>query len=124
MPPSVISAALYGMFLISGVCGLGYQMVWSRMFAIGLGHEMPSLLAVVVAFFAGLSIGAWTLDAPVSRSHRPGCWYGSLELIIGLWGIVLAEFFPGISDLAVKAVGLDVSPLRHWTVAFMILFVF
>jgi spermidine synthase len=94
------------------------------MFAIGLGHEMPSLLAVVVAFFAGLAIGAWALDAPVSRSRRPGYWYGALELIIGFWGFVLAEFFPRISDLAVSAVGLDVSPFRHWTMAFMIPFIF
>jgi spermidine synthase len=99
-------------------------MVWSRMFAIGLGHEMPSLLAVVMAFFAGLAIGAWALDAPVSRSQRPGCWYGALELIIGFWGFVLAHFFPRISDLAVKSIGLDVSPLRHWTIAFMIPFIF
>ncbi|MEO8425703.1 MAG: spermidine synthase, partial [Verrucomicrobiota bacterium] len=124
MPPSLISATKYGIFLVSGVCGLGYQMVWSRMFAIGLGHEIPSLLAVVVAFFAGLAIGARTLDAPVSRSQRPGRWYGALELIIGFWGFVLAEFFPRINDLAVKAVGLDVSPLRHWTVAFLIPFIF
>jgi len=124
MPPSIISAALYGIFLISGVCGLGYQMVWSRMFAIGLGHEMPSLLAVVAVFFGGLAIGAWALDAAVSRSQRPGCWYGALELIIGFWGFVLAECFPRISDLAVKGVGLDVSPLHHWIVAFTLPFIF
>ena len=75
MPPHLISATKYGVFLFSGMCGLGYQMVWSRMFAIGLGHEMPSLLAVVMAFFAGLAIGAsiildWLLlmvTAPIPR---------------------------------------------------------
>ena len=52
------------------------------MFAIGLGHEMPSLLAVVAAFFGGLALGAWALDGVVSRSRVPGRWYAALEVLI------------------------------------------
>ena len=55
----------------SGAAGLLYEIVWTRMFAIGLGHEMPSLLAVVAAFFSGLAIGALALDGRISRSRRP-----------------------------------------------------
>jgi hypothetical protein len=28
------------------LAGLGYEMVWTRLFAVGLGHEMPNVLAV------------------------------------------------------------------------------
>src|SRR5262249_4717697 len=37
----------YALFFFSGCAGLGYQMIWSKMFATGLGHEMPAALAIV-----------------------------------------------------------------------------
>src|SRR5438034_9745201 len=100
LPPSK-TRGLYAIFFLSGVCGLGYQMVWSRLFALGLGHEMPSVLAVVAAFFGGLALGAWHLDRPISRSRRPGRWYGVLEFTIGLWAIVLLGLFPLANHLAI-----------------------
>jgi hypothetical protein len=32
---------------------------------------MPSMLAVVAAFFGGISIGAWSLDAKIRQSEKP-----------------------------------------------------
>jgi len=75
-------------FFLSGVAGLGYEIVWTRMFSIGLGHEMPSMLAVVGAFFFGLAIGSVVFDGVISRSPRPGRWYVGCELVIGIWAIV------------------------------------
>ena len=79
---------LHVLFFLSGAAGLGYQIVWTGQFAVGLGHEMPSLLAVVTAFFGGLAIGAWGLDGRISRSAVPGRWYAGLEIVIGLWALV------------------------------------
>lgn len=36
----------------SGASALGLQMVWARMFALGLGQELPSTLGVITAFLA------------------------------------------------------------------------
>ncbi|MHC4893840.1 MAG: hypothetical protein ACYTFV_10865 [Planctomycetota bacterium] len=55
-------------FLLSGVAGLGYQIVWARQFSVGLGHEYPSVLAVVSAVFGGLALGAWLGDQFDARS--------------------------------------------------------
>src|SRR5207237_8226286 len=85
---------LHALFFLSGGAGLGYQMVWSRMFAAGLGHEMPSVLAVVGAFLGGMALGSWALDGVLARSRRPGCWYGGLESLIGLW---VLDYTPFIS---------------------------
>ena len=49
----------YALFFISGVAGLGYEILWARMLSAGLGHEIVSVLAVVSAFFSGLALGAW-----------------------------------------------------------------
>jgi spermidine synthase len=113
---------LYAIFFLSGICGLGYQLVWSRLFAIGLGHELPGVLAVVAAFFGGLALGAWMLDQRVSRSPRPGRWYGGLEILIGLWGILSAALIPLANPMALTLIGLEPSTFRHWSVAFLVPF--
>ena len=111
---------LYTIFFLSGVAGLGYQMAWSRMFAIGLGHEMPSVLAVVAAFFGGLALGSWALDGRVSRSPRPGYWYVGLELLIGVWGFVSLGLVGWANELAFNLIGIEPAPVWHWTVAFVV----
>ncbi len=108
---------LHGVFLLSGAAGLGFQMASVRMFAVGLGHELPATLAVVGAFFGGLGIGAWLLDRPISRSRRPGHWYAALEGLIGLWAVVSAALAGPATELALQIMGPLPSPLRQWTVS-------
>ncbi|MFK7962114.1 MAG: fused MFS/spermidine synthase [Phycisphaerales bacterium] len=111
---------VFFVFAISGIAGLGYQVTWTRMFAVGLGHEMPGLLAVVTAFFVGLGLGGLLLDGPISRSRRPGRWYAWLEVIIGVWAIVIAFAAPALARLAADLIGPVPTPARQWTVAFLL----
>ena len=41
---------LYALLFLSGLAGLGYEVLWTRMLATGMGHEMPALLAVSCAY--------------------------------------------------------------------------
>jgi len=118
--PRVITRLLHGVLLLSGAAGLGCQMVWTRMFSLGLGHEMPAVLAVVAAFFGGLALGACALDGRVSRSARPGRWYAALELVAGAWCLLSTVLIPHANSLALAWIGLEPSPPRHWTVAFLV----
>lgn len=111
---------LHALFLASGVAGLSCQLCWIRMFGLGLGQEMPAVLAVVAAFFGGYSAGAWALDRPASSSPRPGRWYAALEALIGLWVAVTVSAVPMASDAALRWIGLDPAPLRQWGVAFLV----
>ena len=95
--------------------------MWARAFSLGLGHELPSVLAVVSAIFAGLSIGALALDGRVSRSQRPGHWYAALEVVIGLWALATLALIPAAESLGAHWIGLGQgSALRHWAVAFAV----
>jgi spermidine synthase len=114
--------SLYLIFFLSGVAGLGYEIVWTRMFAVGLGHEMPSVLAVVAAFFGGLALGAWGLDRAVSRSRVPGRWYAGLEVVIAAWALATTLLIPLLNKFAAGLIGIDPSPVRHWLVAFAVPF--
>jgi spermidine synthase len=78
------------LFLGSGLGSLGAQVAWAKLFAIGLGHEVPSVLSVVTTVMLGLALGSalWSL--------RPSEWsplraYACLELAIGL-GAILSAF--------------------------------
>ncbi|SDZ88922.1 MnmC family methyltransferase [Rubrimonas cliftonensis] len=110
--------AMHGLLVLSGFAGLGYQVVWTRMLGVGLGHEALSTLAVVAAFFAGLALGALALDQPIARSRRPGLWYAGLEVAIGVWTLALIFLIPLANDLLLEAMGVAPSPLWRWTAAF------
>ncbi|TVQ54337.1 MAG: spermidine synthase [Phycisphaerales bacterium] len=110
-------------FALSGLAGLGYQIVWARQFSVGLGHEVPSVFAVIVAFFGGLAIGAWMLDGPIGRSRHPDRWYAALEFIIAGWALVTIALVPIVNDFASQRIGLDPSPIAHWTWAMVLPFV-
>jgi spermidine synthase len=111
------------LFFFSGSAALGYQIVWSRMFATGLGHEFPAVLAIVCAFMGGMAIGAWVLNPVVSRSQKPGRCYGLLEIIIGVWAICSGPLIPFINQSTPHLIGLGPSPLRHWALALLLPFI-
>ncbi len=115
--------SLYILFLLSGVAGLGYEIIWTRMLSISLGHEILSVLAVVSAFFSGLALGAWFLDRPVSCSTVPGKWYVGFEILIGIWALLLIFILPALNPFVSKLIGLTPSPMCYWTISFLYPFI-
>lgn len=115
--------ALPALFFCSGAAGLGYQMVWTRMFAVGLGHEMPAVLAVVAAFLGGIALGAWALDGRMARRFGPGPYYALLEFVIGAWAFLSPALIPLVNDWARVLLGPAPAPVLHWLVAFALAFV-
>lgn len=112
----------YFILFLSGFAGLGYEMAWTRMLSVGLGHEIIAVLAVVSAFFCGMALGAWRLDGMIGRSRRPGRWYAGLELTIGTWSLLLILLIPFANRFTGWLIGVDPSIYRHWFVAFFLPF--
>jgi spermidine synthase len=107
-------------FFLSGAAALGYELAWTRMLAVGLGHELPGMLAVVTAFFGGLALGAWLLDGLVSRSVVPGRWYAGAELLAGAWALATALLLPWINGLLPVVLGRNPPAAWQWTVALVV----
>ena len=107
----------------SGFAGLGYQIVWTQQGALWLGHEAPAVLAVVAGFFGGLAVGALALGERIRVSPRPLRWYVGCELLIGLWGLLLAVAIGPINHQMLQLIGVQPHPLWQWTVAFVGMFV-
>lgn len=109
----------YFLFYLSGIAGLGYEILWTRMLAVGLGHEIISMLAVVSAFFSGIALGAWFFDRRVSMSAVPLGWYIGFELVIGAWAIVLVFLIPVVTPLVSVLMGTEPTPLQNWSITFL-----
>ncbi len=108
---------------LSGFAGLGYEIAWTRMLAVSLGHELVAVLGVISALFGGLALGSLLLGRAIAASGRPATWYAGLELVIGAWALVLIVAAPLFGDLVPTLVPVDASALRQWSVAFALPFV-
>jgi spermidine synthase len=110
--------AALGLMLASGFAALGYQIVWTQQGALWLGHESAAMLAVVTAFFGGLSVGALLLGQRIERSPHPARWYAACEALTGLWGLALLALQAPVSAWLFALIGPLPSPGWHWSVAF------
>ncbi|MEM8683044.1 MAG: fused MFS/spermidine synthase [Pseudomonadota bacterium] len=110
--------AFYALMLLSGFAGLGYEMVWTKMLAVSLGHEIVAVLAVIAAFFVGLAVGAWLLDSRIRQSAKPHYWYAGLEVVIGGWALVLVGLVPWFNDRFPVWLGIEPTLLTQWSAVF------
>jgi spermidine synthase len=107
------------LMLASGFAGLGYQLVWTQQSALWLGHEAAAVLAVVAAFFGGLSLGACWLGPLVESSRRPVRWYAACELGMALWALLLTLGMAPVSERMLQLTGAEPTAVRQWSVAFL-----
>jgi spermidine synthase len=108
---------------LSGFAGLGYEIVWTRLLAVSLGHEIVAVLGVITALFAGLALGSLVPGRRIALSAHPGRGYAGLELAIGVWALALIALFPLVGDVVPALVPIDAAPVRQWLVAFALPFV-
>jgi len=125
--PSAVDAAPHILAItaiagLSGFAGLGYEMVWTRMLAVALGHEIVAVLGVISALFAGLALGGLVPGRRISASARPALWYAGLEAVIGLWALALIALAGPVGDLVPVLAPVDATPALQWFVAFALPF--
>ena len=83
------------LFILSGVTGLVYQILWFKYLSLFLGNTTYAQTVVLSAFMAGLAIGSAVWGRKVDKSPRPLVLYGWLELSIGVYCL----FYPWIISL-------------------------
>jgi spermidine synthase len=89
---------IFLMFIVSGFCGLLYQIIWMRLAFAAFGVVTPVLSVVISVFMAGLAAGSWAggrwIDAWSRRSGVPAIgFYGLAEVIIGIGGLSVPLIF-------------------------------
>ncbi|HKW90963.1 MAG TPA: fused MFS/spermidine synthase [Methylomirabilota bacterium] len=79
---------LLGLFLLSGVSGLVYQVVWARQLTLIFGATSPAITTVLTAFMLGLALGSFAAGRWAGRWGHPLRAYALIELGIGIYAVV------------------------------------
>ncbi|NOT31258.1 MAG: fused MFS/spermidine synthase [Planctomycetes bacterium] len=83
-------------FLVSGFCGLVYEIVWLRLAMASFGVTTPLVATVLSVFMAGLAVGSFVGGRLARRLAGDGGaralrLYSLAEVIIGLSGLVVSR---------------------------------
>lgn len=74
--------------VLSGSAALGYELLWTRLLGLTLGHEFLGVLAALAGFFGGLALGSALLHERVRRAKDPARLFVRLELIAATYALV------------------------------------
>lgn len=105
----------YGVFFLSGVAAVLYQILWQRAVFTMFGSDNESVTIVVSAFMLGLGIGSLVGGALSKRfATRLIPVFAAIEGCIGLFGLVSLDFYGMLRDVT-----LDASDLGLHVVSFL-----
>ncbi len=80
-------------FLVSGISGLIYEVVWTRMLTYVFGGTTLAVSTVLTAFLGGLALGSYIGGKFIDHFKKPLLAYGALELAIGVYGLLVPIIF-------------------------------
>ena len=96
-------------FFFSGVAGLIYEVVWTRMLTQIFGNTTYAIATVLSAFMAGLAIGSYWFGQIADRGKNDFLLYGYLEAGVGVYGFVVPWLFKFGQKLYAPIYGLNES---------------
>lgn len=75
-------------FGLSGAAALGYELLWTQLLGLALGHETLGVLGVLAGFFGGMAAGAAFLHPRVKAAANPAAVFVRLELVAAGYALV------------------------------------
>ncbi len=87
------------LYAASGAAALVYEVTWTRMLTLQLGHTVAAASTVLAAFMGGLALGAWVAGAFAGRASLRA--YAILEILVAICALLLpaalAASVPGLA---------------------------
>jgi len=74
------------LYAASGAAALVYEVTWTRLLTLQLGHTVAAASTVLAAFMGGLAVGAWITGRIPAASLRA---YAILEIIVAVCALLL-----------------------------------
>jgi spermidine synthase len=90
--------ALILLFIGSGCAALIYEVVWLQLLQLVIGSSAVSLGVLLGTFMGGMCLGSFLLPRYIDPTHHPLKVYAYLELVIGVFGLLLLWFMPLIGS--------------------------
>ncbi len=76
------------LFLGSGMAGLIYQVLWTKLLTLTFGVTTMAVSAVLTSFFGGLALGGYLGGRWIDNCKNGLKWYGLAEILIGLYALL------------------------------------
>src|SRR5262245_46742325 len=92
---------LLGLFFLSGISGLLYEVAWTRMLHLLFGDTVLAVSTVLASFMAGLALGSLWSGRYVDRRPRVLALYAGLEAGIGVSTVALPVVLQTLTPLYV-----------------------
>jgi spermidine synthase len=99
--PRATFALVSALFFVTGMLGLGYELIWIRQAALVVGASQIALSTVLTAFFLGLALGSYVIGHVWKSRIPPLVLYGLFEVGIGIYALL----FPWLFTLTEEAYG-------------------
>jgi predicted membrane-bound spermidine synthase len=86
------------LFILSGMSGLMYQVVWARKLQLTFGVSIFAIASVLAAYFLGMALGAWLAGRASGSIKRPLLVYGLAEIGIGLSALWVTPYVERLDE--------------------------
>src|SRR5579859_6736526 len=88
---------IYGIFAVSGASSLVLETIFTRLLSYTFGNTAYAASTVLAAFLGGLALGAYVIGKRVDRWRPSLLIYGTLELAIGAYALLVPVLFAGLT---------------------------
>lgn len=102
-----------GVFFVSGVAGLIYEVVYAKALAVTFGSSSLASYTVLTTYMGGMAVGAWLGGIVTDKLLNPLRAYGVCELLIGIYAVLTPVLFTVIQNVYVNF-SLDTPPDAGW----------
>jgi spermidine synthase len=124
--PTMARAVVWA-FALSGFAALGYEVVWTRLLTIVLNiTTIQSVSTILISFLFGIALGSAVGSSFVDRVKALPAVFASLELILGLFGLLSVAAFsvaPAVLDRLGSLPAWTGHMLRLFSVTFVVMLV-
>jgi spermidine synthase len=87
-------------FLLSGMAGLVYEVLWSRYLGLFVGHGAYAQVLVLAVYLGGMAVGALAVSDLSKRLGDPLRWYAGAEVVLAAFGLAFHALFVLATDFS------------------------
>jgi spermidine synthase len=87
-------------FLLSGIAGLVYEVLWSRYLGLYVGHSAYAQILVLAVYLGGMAVGSLAISDQSKRLRNPLAWYAGAEAILAVFGLAFHGLFVLATDFS------------------------